>query len=103
MPSTFFCGIWGLLATSVFSSYNGLIFPSSENRGVFLAVTLLGIAAIIIWCAGTSFIYFLIAKKLGCLRVELTVEILGLDASYLGEFRAKSLVILREHRKALRA
>eukprot|EP00347_Sterkiella_histriomuscorum_P019594 403341033 len=67
----------------------------SENRGTYFAWQLCGLITIMAWAGSISFLYFLIVKKLGYLRVDPVVEIIGLDRSYFGGLTKKDLKMLQ--------
>lgn len=83
IPCHFFCGIWGVLATGIFSNVSGVVY-GFEGSLLFLAYQTCGVAAIMAWSGSVSLIYFYIVKKLGFLRVSPEVEKIGLDMAYLG-------------------
>ena len=84
LPSTFFCAIWGVIAAGLFSNEDHL---PDYGRGKFIGYQIVGILSIICWCGSISWLYFYSANRMGLLRVDLSCEILGLDASYLGALR----------------
>lgn len=90
VPGHFFAGIWGVLAVGIFDNHKGLI-SQDENRGLYFAWQLCALVCIMCWAGSISFIYFYIVKKVGYLRVEPIVEIIGLDRAYFGGLSKKDL------------
>ena len=66
------CGIWGGIATGIFSAHN-------------LGIQVLGSLAIAAWAFATMYLLFVILKKLGMLRVSRDDELAGLDIAEHGE------------------
>jgi Amt family ammonium transporter len=73
------CGIWGGIATWIFSSAS---MPGGKHE---MIPQLVGSIAIPIWAFGTMFILFSILKKIGMLRVGREEELRGLDLGEHGE------------------
>lgn len=48
------------------------------------------------WAGSISFIYFYTVNKLGWLRVDPIVEIIGLDRAYFGGLSVKDLQMLKD-------
>jgi len=95
------CGMWGLLAVGVFDKTQGIFNPASfmsRESWVFLEWQVIGILVIVAWTATLSFIYFSIAKKCNLLRVSLVSEVIGLDISFMGGRRPKSILSKVESR-----
>lgn len=82
-PVHLFGGIWGTLATGFFSNANGL-FYDNPGKAYFFGVQVLGIVVILAWVSVTSFIVFFTMKKLHLLRVDKSVEMMGLDIAEMG-------------------
>ena len=51
---------------------------------------------IMAWAGSISFLYFFIVKKLGFLRVDPVVEIIGLDRAYFGGLSKKDIAKLKK-------
>ncbi len=66
------CGIWGGFATGIFGAYS-------------LGIQVLGSLVIAAWAFGTMFVFFLVLKSLGVLRVTKAEELAGLDYLEHGE------------------
>jgi len=93
-----FCGMWGIIATGIFNNTDGLISSNSDKYS-FLKWQVIGLICIIAWSVGNSFIYFFIIKKLGWLRVEPAVEILGLDRCYFTGLNSKDLKMMHKFQR----
>lgn len=76
------CGLWGCIALSLFHSEKGLLVSNDEGALKFLGVQLIGALAIASWSGGLSFIYFMIWKKMGHIRLTEEQELLGGDIHY---------------------
>ena len=78
------CGIWGTLAVGLFDKTGGgLIYG---NGATLLGVQALGVAAVIIWTAGTVGIATYIIKVFIPLRVTSEEEVEGLDIAEHGAY-----------------
>jgi ammonium transporter, Amt family len=75
-------GLWGTIATGLFHNKHGLFY--SSDGGKFFGYQILGLICIFLWVAATSSALFLIMKKLGYLRIDRTIEIIGMDIAELG-------------------
>ncbi len=95
IPCHFFCGLWGIIATGIFSNQSGLIHSEFEYRYEYFAYKVCGAFCIIGWAGSLSAIYFSLVKLLGLLRVEKAVEIAGIDICYLGGLNSTSLAEIR--------
>ncbi|MCF7818886.1 MAG: ammonium transporter [Kiritimatiellales bacterium] len=73
------CGIWGGIATWLFSSAS---MPGGKHE---MIPQIVGSLAIPLWAFGTMFILFTILKKIGMLRVSKEEELRGLDIGEHGE------------------
>jgi ammonia channel protein AmtB len=82
-PVHLFGGMWGTLATGLFSNSNGL-FYDVPDKGRFFGVQILGMLAILVWVSITTFIIFYTLKKLDLFRIEKSIEIIGLDIAEMG-------------------
>jgi len=78
-------GVWGTLAVGLFATIPG----NTGTVGLFagggfqlLIAQIVGVLAIGVWCAVTSFVLFFVVKRTIGLRVSAEEEVLGLD---LGE------------------
>jgi Amt family ammonium transporter len=70
------CGALGTILVGVFATDGGLLYGGGFDK---LIVQITGVAAIVAWALGTSFIVFFILKKTIGLRVTKEEEIDGLD------------------------
>jgi ammonium transporter, Amt family len=82
-------GIWGTLAVGLFAQKDVFEGAGGENGLVFGGTSLLisqiiGIAAVGVFTVGFSFAAWLLVKAVMGLRVELDVEVAGLDKSEMG-------------------
>ena len=90
-----FGGMWGLIATGLFSKTHGVFSPDATDRGTFFGWQLVGLLAITAWAFILSGIYFFVMKKLGLLRVSVIEEVLGLDICNMGmrgKFEEKTII-----------
>jgi Amt family ammonium transporter len=98
-PVHFFCGMWGVISTGLFSSKSGVEFAAfssheaegAKHYGAFmggggeqLGIQFVGMLAIAAWTCGMSLIMFLALKYAGILRVPPEEESEGLDTSHHG-------------------
>lgn len=72
-----FGGIWGTLATGLFSNPDGL-FYGGPGCGTYFGYQVLGLVVIIAWIGGVSSVIFYILNRLNLLRVDKAMEIIGL-------------------------
>jgi Amt family ammonium transporter len=70
------CGALGTILVGVFATDGGLIYGGGFDK---LIIQITGVAAIVAWALGTSFIVLFILKKTMGLRVTKEEEIDGLD------------------------
>jgi Amt family ammonium transporter len=70
------CGVWGGIATGIFGSHA-------------LGVQILGSIAIPAWAFITMFLFFIMLKKAGVLRVSREQELAGLDLTEHGEIEGE--------------
>lgn len=94
VPVHLFCGIWGVIATGLFSTPEALeaSFGTDNHPGWFydpndgrlLASQIVGVLFILGWTFFTMFPFFLLLDYFSCLRVNALEELVGLDASYHG-------------------
>jgi Amt family ammonium transporter len=89
VPVHGFCGIWGCIATGIFASTDRVAFAYGiDTAGIFygkgslIAVELIGVACILVWCAGIMTPFFIGLNLLGMLRVDPVEEKVGLDISH---------------------
>lgn len=94
VPINMFCGIWGTLATAFFDNERGLV-SSSDSKGKFFGVQLLGIVSISLWTALVSTSYFLIMKKFNKFRIDASIEVIGLDIAEMGGLSSQLLEKIR--------
>ena len=80
--------MWGTIATGLFDNQNGL-FYDVPNKEAFFGYQIVGMLAIMLWTAVLSSSFFLIMKKLGKFRIDLTIEIIGLDVAEMGGLTAE--------------
>ena len=88
------CGIMGCITLAFFKKEDGIFYggkSSVDDEGVksiaggeLLGIQILGCLCIMAWSGGLSVIFFLISKKLECLRLSEMDEILGGDLHYFG-------------------
>ena len=78
-----FGGLWGVLATGLLAhgSVRGLV---RGGGGGLLVAQLVGIAALIVWAFGASWVFFKVLNRIVPMRVEPEVEISGLDIPETG-------------------
>jgi len=82
-PVHLFGGIWGTLATGFFDNQKGL-FYNSPDKGTFFGYQIAGIISVIVWVSITSSIFFYVMKRLGLLRIDKAIEIIGIDIAEMG-------------------
>lgn len=82
-PVHLFCGLWGTIATGLFSFKSG-VFYGVPGSGTFFGYQILGIVVMFAWSSFFSITFFMIMKKLNYLRIQKEVEIIGLDVAELG-------------------
>lgn len=85
------CGIWGGIATWIFSSAD---MPGGKHE---MLPQIIGSIAIPIWAFVTMFILFFILKKIGMLRVSREEELRGLDIGEHGEEAYNGFQIFTTH------
>jgi ammonium transporter, Amt family len=78
-----FGGIWGTIATGLFSNELGL-FYGAEGSGYFFGIQCLGCVSIMAWCGIMSSIVFYVLKRLDLFRVDQAIELIGLDIAEMG-------------------
>ncbi len=90
VPVHGFCGIWGCIATGIFASTDRIAFAygPDDTGGIFygkgnlIAVELIGVLLIIVWCVGVMTPFFIALNALGMFRVDPIEEKVGLDISH---------------------
>merc|ERR1719446_1446103 len=89
VPVHGFCGIWGCIATGLFASTDRVAFAYGIDtagifygKGALIAVELIGVACILVWCGGIMTPFFIGLNMLGMLRVDPVEEKVGLDISH---------------------
>lgn len=82
-PTHLFGGIWGTLATGLFSNQHGVAYGFPDS-GRFLGYQVVGIVSMFAWSSVCSILFFLAMKKLDLLRIAKEIEIIGLDVAELG-------------------
>lgn len=78
-------GMWGVIATALFSTDFGVLYKWDRNSAFHLAWQCAGLAAILAWSGALSFVMFFILKKMHILRVSFELEFRGLDIPKHGE------------------
>ena len=80
------CGLFGVLSVGLFSdgSFNGVTGLFHGGGFGQLAAQLIGMATLVIWAFGLSFIYFKIMDKIVPMRVSKEDELAGLDMPETG-------------------
>lgn len=73
-------GIWGILASGLFSRDQGGFYLASDAN--IFGVQCYGILAIVAWVMGITLPLFFVLKKVNLLRVSDQMEKEGLDATY---------------------
>jgi Amt family ammonium transporter len=71
-----FCGVIGVLAIGLLHKESGLLLHGTPD--LFLA-QLKGITSILGYVVGTSFVYFYVVHAFGFLRLNMVIEIVGVD------------------------
>lgn len=71
------CGVIGVLAVGFFHKDVGLVAP--EGNADLLRTNAIGIASIVGYVCGTAFVYFYVVYAFGYLRLDMVVEIMGID------------------------
>lgn len=80
-----FGGVWGTIATSLFHNQKGFLYPGkSTDKWTFFWVQILGMISIALWIMITCIPFFMIMKKLKLLRIDPTIELIGLDFAEMG-------------------
>jgi ammonium transporter, Amt family len=82
-PIHLFGGIWGTLATGIFSNKRGLAYGYADS-GSFFGYQVVGLLAMMAWSSVFAISFFLLMKKLDLLRIKKEIEIVGLDIAELG-------------------
>jgi Amt family ammonium transporter len=82
-PVHMFGGIWGTIATGIFDNQMGLLYED-PGKGRFFGYQILAIIAVMAWVGTTASITFYIMNRLGFLRVDKAIEIIGLDIAEMG-------------------
>merc|ERR1719440_1443731 len=70
------CGAYGLLSIGLFHREMGLV---TQGQHELLIAQLIGIGAIIGYISTTSFVYFWVVHCYGLLRLDLFIEVSGID------------------------
>jgi len=70
------CGVIGVLVVGLFHQETGLVTNGSAD---LLVTQIKGIAAIVGYVCGTAFVYFYVVYAFGYLRLDMLVEIMGID------------------------
>jgi Amt family ammonium transporter len=74
------CGAWGTIAVGIFHSKLGVVNGKFE----LLGIQILGMVVLTSWSVITTGLMFLTMKYYKCLRLELSVEMIGLDIAQMG-------------------
>ena len=78
-----FGGIWGTMAVGLFDNEKGLLYGGSGS-GTFFGYQVLAIVCVMAWVSFTSSTIFYTLKRLGLLRVDKAIELIGLDIAEMG-------------------
>lgn len=78
-----FGGIWGTLASGFFDNTSG-VFYGVTGCWSYLGYQCLGLVCVIAWVAFMSSMIFYIMKRLGLFRVDMAIELIGLDIAEMG-------------------
>lgn len=70
------CGVWSLLAASIFDADRGLLATGVVSS---VLTQLTGVGSILILAFVPSIVFYLAFKRMNILRVSEVVEIIGLD------------------------
>jgi len=90
IPVHGFCGAWGCIATGIFGSTSRISFAYGIDgtggilygKGNLIAVEVIGVLLITVWCAAVMTPFFLLLNAMGMLRVDPLEEQVGLDISH---------------------
>ena len=74
------CGAWGVLATGLFNTDVGAFYHAGTSN--IFGTQCYGLLAIIGWTVATTFLFLLISKFMGILRISVEIEDQGLDEYY---------------------
>jgi Ammonium Transporter Family len=97
IPIHFFCGVWSMIATGLFSSPSAMMaaYGRDEHVGLFyelgrgsfdatlLTNQFIAILGIFGWIAGLMYPFFRVLDKLQWLKASIQYEIVGLDEKYM--------------------
>ena len=78
-----FGGIWGTIASGFFDNTSG-VFYGGNGCWSYLGYQCLGLVCVIAWVSFMSSIIFYIMKRLGLFRVDMAIELIGLDIAEMG-------------------
>jgi Amt family ammonium transporter len=97
------CGIIGVLCVGLFDRNMGLVTTGNHEQ---LIVQLIGVAVIVCYVGGTAFVYFYIVDAYGFLRMNMAVEVMGIDFAEIGDgvhqdVTELELLALQNYRKDL--
>merc|ERR1719454_1027048 len=70
------CGVWGLISIGLFQREIGLI---TQGGNELIISQLIGVGAIIAYISTTAFVYFWVVHCYGLLRLDLFIEVSGID------------------------
>ena len=82
-PIHLFGGVWGTIATGLFSNEYGVVY-GYPNSGSFFGYQIVGLLSMFAWSSVCSITFFMSMKYLGLLRIKKEIEIIGLDIAELG-------------------
>ena len=77
-----FGGIWGQIAVGIFNVEQGIFY--GHNAGYFFGVQILGVVAVFGFVSVVSIVIFMILKRTGLLRIDRSIEVIGLDIAEMG-------------------
>merc|ERR1719440_699773 len=70
------CGVWGLISIGLFQREIGLVTQGGSD---LIVTQLIGVGSIIAYISTTSFVYFWVVHCYGLLRLDLFIEVSGID------------------------
>merc|ERR1719261_1480753 len=70
------CGVWGLLSIGLFHRETGLC---TQGQSELIVAQLIGAGAIVAYISTTAFVYFWCVHAYGLLRLDLFIEVSGID------------------------
>merc|ERR1719440_2290544 len=70
------CGVWGLISIGLWHRETGLI---TQGASELIVAQLIGVCAIIAYISTTAWVYFWVVHCYGLLRLDLFIEVSGID------------------------